>query len=101
MKLKLSYSQFQALKELLELVTNTEVATLEAKLLMALLMSIYSKFYRKAIEKKKQYRIALKDEEALAFWVFFQKYHFVPVEMIYEANLIDTICNSIHQKFTS
>jgi hypothetical protein len=101
MKLKLSKAQFKALYSLFQhIVLHVEVKTLEARLLRALLFSIYQKLYKRAIDEKSKYSITLSEEQALAFWVFFNKYNYLPEEMMYEANLVSTISNNIHQKFS-
>lgn len=106
MKLKLSYIQFKALYSIFQQLFNADAAkpkSIEARLMLSILIGIYVKLYKLSspVTKKKKYSIALNEPEALAFWIFFNKYNFLPEEMIYEANLIDTINNIIHQKFCS
>jgi hypothetical protein len=101
MKLKLTKAQFKALYALFQrFVVNADAKNIEAKLLRAILFSIYEKMYKRDINDKSKYTITLKDEEALAFWVFFNKYFYFPSEMVYESTLVQTVCNSIHQKFS-
>jgi hypothetical protein len=101
MKLKLTKAQFKALYALFQhMIVGAKPKGLEARLLRALLFNIYEKMYKKAIDEKTRYSLSLSEEEALAFWVFFNKFNYIPVEMIFEANLVQTICNNIHQKFS-
>lgn len=101
MKLKLTKAQFKALYALFQrFIVHADAKTLEAKLLRAVLFGIYKKMYDKDINDKQKYSITLKDAEALAFWIFFNKYFYFPAEMIYESNLVQTINNNIHQKFS-
>lgn len=100
MKLRLTKAQFKALYALfLRIINHAEVNSIEARLLRRLLFSIYEKMYQKAIDEKPKYTITLSEEQALAFWLFFNKFY-LPEEMMYETNLIQTISNNIHQKFS-
>lgn len=101
MTLKLNHSQFTALLSILHQIVTVEgePASMEAKLLLSIIASIYKKLFTKSIEKKKKYSLKLTATEALAFWVFFSKYHFFEGEALFEAHLVQTINNTIHQKF--
>lgn len=102
MKLKLTYSEFMALYGLFnhQIIGHPHI-NVHARLMYSLLMGVYKKLHAKSIERKKKYSIELKEAEALAFWIYFNQCYILPAEMIYEANLIDTINNSIHQKMMS
>lgn len=102
MNLKLTHSQFFALYDLLQkMVIAAKPSGITAKLLHSILISVYKKFYTKAFDKnKKQYSVSLNDEEACAWWLFFDACP-LPDNMKFEINLVGTISNSIHQKFAA
>lgn len=99
MKLKLSYTEFKALHDLLQGLLFPNITTgIKGRLLRAMLLSIFKKFYVKMLdERKKKYSITLKEEYACAWWLFFSEYQ-APTP--YEANLVAQINNSIHQKYS-
>ena len=100
MKLKLTYVQFKSLYEVLAgIVKSAKPVGMQTKMLHSVLMDVYEKMYKKDFAKKKTYSITLKTHEAVAFWMFFQRYQ-LPAEMVFEQNLVFTISNSIHQKFS-
>ena len=102
MKLKFSRTQFTALYDLLQqMVIAARPKGIETKLLHAILVDVYKTFYKKAFDlNKRQYSITMADHEACAFWLFFQKFT-IPEEMTFERNLVNTISNQIHQKYSS
>lgn len=102
MKLKITSSQFSSLLNLFHSLCGIDVLppkSFEGKLLLAILSGIYKQLYKKAVDKKKKYTVTLSEQEALAFFIFFKKQHILPGDAVYEANLLDTICNQIHQKY--
>jgi hypothetical protein len=100
MKLKLTAAEFHALYAFFEhMIKDARPDGMNAKMLHSILMEIYEKMYRKAFKKKSSYSVLLKDFEAVGFYMFFSKYSIDP-EMVFEANLIRTINNSIHQKLS-
>jgi hypothetical protein len=99
MKLKMTKEEFTALYRLLQHMVQKEVPPgIEITLLYSVLFSVYVKFYKKAIEEKKKYSVTLEDHEACAWWMFFDRFP-IPEHMVFERNLLQTINNSIHQKF--
>lgn len=98
MKLKLTYTEFKALHDLLHgLLFPCNTSGIKGRLFRSLMMSIFKKFYVKMLdERKKKYTISLKEEYACAWWLFFTEY---TVPTAYEANLVHQINNSIHQKY--
>jgi hypothetical protein len=100
MKLKLTAAEFHALYAFFEhMIKDARPSDMNGKMLHSILMEIYEKMYRKAFKKKSSYTITLKDHEAVGFYMFFTAFP-VPSEMVFEANLINTINNSIHQKLS-
>lgn len=99
MKLKLKQIEFLALYGILMKLTSKEAcADMDDKLLHVLLTSIYIKLHRISIIRKPKYSIKMTEAEAMGFWISFNR-HNLPHES-FEGNLITTICNSIHQKFS-
>jgi len=99
MKLKLTRIQFKAMYSLFQnLFVAVKPKEMEAMLLHSILMGIVKKMYARDFEDRKKYSLTLTDAEAQAFCVFFTKYE-MPIELVYERNLILTITNLINQKF--
>lgn len=99
MKLKLSHSEFTSLYEMLkDVVEETGFKPLSNDALYhIILVGLYKKFYRRAIEKMKQYNISLEPQEAIAFYRVFVDGSYIPG--LFEANLVQQILNNIHQQF--
>lgn len=98
MKLKLSHNEFIAmLKIFVAIVLVYQVNNLTEKMHKALMMQIYEKLYKQAISSKKHYCIKLTTPEAIAFY-FFWHTHIFSNPSSYEANIIRTTNNLIHQK---
>lgn len=98
MKLKLTKKEFEALYDLLH---NTVVAArpvgIQVKLFHGVMIQVYRKFYKKAIDMdKRKYTITLEIHEACAWWLFFNQFP-VPGHMVFETNLLLKINNSIHK----
>lgn len=70
----------------------------EDKLMMIVLLKVWKKIYGKAIEQKKQHALKLEPEEALSFWLFFNRLK-LPPELQFESNFIQTVNNSIHKNY--
>jgi hypothetical protein len=101
MKLKLTYIQFMSLLNLFRELSLLPMPTeMEDKLIHAHMLTIYQKFYAKAIMKNKSYSIKLTAPEAIAFWLNWVNAK-LPAEMVFEKNLLLTINNNIEQKFTT
>lgn len=101
MKLKLTRSQFDALYSIFDtIIDNTHYLDgMQAKLLYSLLYGTFLKLHKKTVEKKLEYTLTLTDQEAIGFWLFFEKYP-LNASLPFEVNLIQTISNAIHQKFS-
>jgi hypothetical protein len=98
MTLKLTRIQFLALYNLyLNVVLKDVALTMHDKLTLTMMVRVYQKLYKKAMENKPKYRIKLTEEEAIAFWIYWQGHTFSPSS--FEGNLLTTIINSIDQKF--
>lgn len=100
MKLKLTREQFKALYKILEGFSFNQIYVKEmaTKLIIELMFIVHKKFHSKEFNYKKNVTINLTDAEAMAFWMFFQHFK-LRKDMPFEKNLIQTISNSIHQKF--
>lgn len=99
MKLKLTYSEFNALYQLLaQVCTGIKPAGIEAQVLHGVLFRMYKRFYVKAIKVKKSYSISIEADEACAFWMFFSKFNMQGQEL-HTTNLVLQLNNSIHQKY--
>ncbi len=98
MKLKLTYSGFMFLYELLRDETfKPEPKETIAKIVRLILVGLYKKFYSKAHTKESKYNIKLNPVEALAFKLYFRAHSFPNAS--FEGNLINQIITSIHQKY--
>lgn len=101
MKLKLTYSEFNALYQLLAAIcTGIKPAGIEAQVLHGVLFRMYRRFYTKAIKVKKKYAITIEADEACAFWIFFGKYDMYQQDD-FTRNLVRQLNNSIHQKYSA
>ncbi|MGQ0738259.1 MAG: hypothetical protein ACT4OJ_04295 [Bacteroidota bacterium] len=101
MKLKLTYSEFQALYNLLALVcTAITPRGIESQVLHGVLFRMYRRFYTKAIKVKKKYTIGIEADEACAFWMFFGRYDMWQQDE-FTRNLVLQLNNSIHQKYSA
>jgi hypothetical protein len=108
MKFKLSRQQLIALRNVFKTLVGADIVeapeSFEARLLMALLLSIFKQLSRKYMDTpltKPHVSIRLNQVEALAFWIYFSKFHEFSVHQVYEANLIGQINSSIHQQLSS
>jgi hypothetical protein len=105
MKIKLSLNQFTTLFNIFTSTVGEDelppADNFEARLLLAILQGIWKQLYKKRIDVKKKYSLTLSEQEALAFWIFFNKFEVLPIEAVYERTIVQMICNSIHQKFTT
>lgn len=100
MKIKVNRTQFHVLWHVIQrLCGGSPPPKFEAKLLMALLLEINKQLLTKSVSVKKNYTLTFSEAEALAFFIFFKKFHFFTTDEIYEATLVDTICNQIHQAY--
>lgn len=104
MKTKLTRQQLKALLAVFDGLFRDEqephIGNFEARLLLAIMQGIHLQLKKKVLDVKTKYNLKLTDVEALAFWIFFNKFDIRPAGAIYEANLIDQICNLIHQSQT-
>jgi hypothetical protein len=102
MKVKLSRTQFFSLLQVFQVIclAGTSQSNFEARLLMLLLDQIKKQLIKKSLDFKQKYSLSLNEQEALAFYIFFKKFHFFSTDAMYEANMVDMLCNQIHQKFT-
>lgn len=101
MKLQLTYSQLESLHSLLTgPVFNTHVKGTFDRLGIALLAQVWDKLDKKkaGIRTQKLYKVNLTEAEAIGFFLYWHNAG-VPSSMVYEANLIRTINNSIHKQF--
>ena len=102
MKIKLSRSQFFSLLQIYQLVCSAKTPeNFEARLIMVILDLTKKQLIRKSVDIKKKYSVTLSDIEALAFFIFFKKFHIFPEGSIYEATLVNTICNQVHHHFSN
>lgn len=102
MKLKLTYTEFIALYNLLAAIINLKVnnKSYSDKLCMALLAKTYTRFYKKAVFKKPDYKISLPAEEALNWYCFFMSPNVkLPLHDLHISNIIRKINHSIHQQY--
>lgn len=98
MKLKLTYIQFMALYAILKTVAIAEMPDgIEARRDQTIIVAIYQKLYAKAFERKMSYSIKLQPHEAMTFYIYFSLHDFPNSTL--EGNILNTINNSIHQKF--
>lgn len=101
MKLKLTSSEFMVLHSLLQNVCmGIRPKGIQEHVLHGTLFRLYKKFYNKAIETKKKYTIAMADDEACAFYMFFSKFN-MSNENAFTVNLVLQINNHINQKFAT
>lgn len=99
MKLKLTYQQFDALYKIFQqLCDKYRCEDMLDKLLHVLLTCIFIKLHTKSVIKKEAYNVKLDEAEAIAFWEVLHD-HKLGNET-FEGNLINIICQSIHQKFS-
>lgn len=100
MKLKLTNSEFMVIHSLLQNVCmGIRPKGIQEHVLHGTLFRLYKKFYSKAIETKKKYSIAMGDDEACAFYMFFSKYN-MSSETPFTINLVLQINNVINQKYS-
>ena len=100
MKLKLSHQEFTALYLLLQHINDKYACVdMEDKLLHVLLTSTYIKLHKVSIIKKPKYSVKLSEAEAMAFWICTHDHGLN--ESSFEGNLLNSINNSIHQKYAS
>lgn len=98
MKLKLTYQEFDALYKIFQALCNKYAcADMIDKLLHVLLSGIYIKLHTKSVIRKEAYSIKLTEAEAICFWEVLHD-HKLP-DGSFEGNLLNIICQSIHQKF--
>lgn len=99
MKLKLTKQEFMALYQLLQQLNHKYVCQdMEDKLYHILLTSLFIRFHKVSIIIKPQYSIKIAEAEAIALWVCTHD-NKMP-ESSFEGNLLNTINNSIHQRFS-
>lgn len=100
MKLKLSHKSFAVLFSLMVDAAGrpTPKDNMYEKLLQTIMVGIYKKLYAKTVEKKASYRITLTPVEAIAFWEYWTDHDYPCTTLA--GNLLNQLCNSIHQKFT-
>ena len=100
MKLKLTYQEFMALYLIMQQLNHKhECRDMDDKLFHVILTGIFIKLHRLSVIKKPKYSVKLTEAEALCFWITLQKHGLA--EASFEGNLINTINNSIHQKFAA
>jgi len=100
MKLKLTNQEFMALYLIMQQLNHKYVChDMEDKLFHVLLTGIYMKLHKISIINKAKYSVKLSEAEAISFWVILHD-HILSNES-FEGNLINTINNSIHQKFAA
>lgn len=98
MRLKLTHSEFEGIYNILSVViASYKPKEVYGRLLYAIALSMYTKFYGKAIVKNKQYSIKLSDIESLAFYELFSDHNLRRGS--HEANLVDKINLQIHQQY--
>lgn len=99
MKLTLTNSEFCQLYLLLHKCVNNHIPKgIEATVIHSVLKGLYRKFYLRALDKKRQYKITCEDQEACAFYMMFSRYP-MEGENPFIVNLVHQINNKIHQKF--
>lgn len=99
MKLKLSHAQMMCLFNLLSKVPNEEHADAwYDKLVQILVLRIYTKFRKAECEVRIKYSIKLTEEEAIAFFLYYGGHEYPTTT--FAGNMINSIRNTIHQKFT-
>lgn len=97
MKFKLNKSQLQSLLNLFQQICSLEKPdNFEARLLYVILEQIKSQLIKKSADTRKKYIVSFTDHESLAFFIFFKKFHFFTPETLYEATMVNLICNQIH-----
>lgn len=101
MKFKLNHSELTALHTMLEgPALNIKPSGTFDKLGIALIAQIWDKLDRKmaGVERKTKYTLSLSKAEAIGFYLYWHSVG-VPYNMFYEANVIRTIQDSIHQQY--
>ncbi|MCC6290164.1 MAG: hypothetical protein IT249_19975 [Chitinophagaceae bacterium] len=100
MKLKLTAAEFNSLYLLLtEIVNNSKPIGILHHVVYGIIYRVFRKFYNKAIQKKREYKITLDADEACAFYLFFSK-NPLSNQDFFTQNLIHTINNKIHQIYS-
>lgn len=99
MKLKLTYTQFTSLYEIFKKIVVNDVSflSMEDKLIHLLMIRIYKKMYKQAIERKPLYKINLDPEEAMSFHIYFQDHTFAMTSL--EGILLTTTIAKIDQQY--
>lgn len=102
MKLKLNNSEVMAITSLLHATCNkyagvmaANALEMEGMLYKALFEEMWIEFTKRSFATKKQYQIKLKPSWACAFHVEFSG---IVDQSTYEGNLIQRICDKIHQQ---
>lgn len=98
MKLKLNHTEFTALLTMFTaVVLPYDDRSLSGIIEKAVMMQVYEKLFKQSYPVKAKYNIKLTAAEAASFFQFWQRHQFSnPVS--YEANLIRSATNLIHQK---
>ncbi|MFT3750934.1 MAG: hypothetical protein QM768_21650 [Agriterribacter sp.] len=99
MKHKLTRSEFHALHCLLKVVIERPApAGMSNVMFYDILKGLYKKFYIRAMDLKKTYTISFTASECCAFYFVFSQ---IQIKTMggFEANLIQTICNQINQRY--
>lgn len=85
--IKYKANEFMLLKELYERTVCVDMSKdIEDRLLIAVLLNVYRKIYKQAVEMKSKYSLKYRAEEAIAFILYFNGY---PAQNIYEQLLIN------------
>jgi nitrate/nitrite-specific signal transduction histidine kinase len=97
-KLKLTYQEFDALYRIFQqLCQKYACQDMIDKLLHVLMTSIFIKLHTMSVIKKEKYSVKMSEAEAIAFWEVLSD-HKLDNET-FEGNLLNIICQAIHQKF--
>lgn len=98
MKLSMTQTQFQTFYQLIKsVVAGDKPAEMEEKIWHVLMIRIYERLYKMDLKVKDKYNIKLMEEEAMAFYLWFET-HPYPITS-HAGNLINATRNLINQKF--
>lgn len=97
MKLKLTQQQLQALQQELTEVIAAEHIDVNDKLLVLLLTQLLIQITKMLVVYKKLHAFTMKDEHALALFVYYQNTEFCPTS--YADITLKKICNDIEKKY--
>lgn len=99
MNFRFTTMQFNCLYNIFKTIVleDKSATTMEEKLVHTIMLRIYKKLYRKAIEHKPRYSVMLDQEEMMAFYIYFKDTRFNNVSL--EAVVIGAISGKADKQF--